>query len=70
MIEIDKNIPVPPKLSAVVRKLRKNESVFVPGKKPSEVSGCVQSARKLKRKFTMRSVEERGITGTRIWRTK
>lgn len=69
MLKIQKGIPIPPKLSALVLKMRKNESIFVAGKKPNEISGCTTKARNKGYRFTMRS--EKGTQpGTRIWRTK
>ena len=69
--EIEKNVPIPVAglkktgISAKLRQLEVGESIFVPGRKPADVSGFITWARvgNLK-EFKSRTIEG----GVRIWR--
>ena len=72
MIKIDKNIPLPPILHRGRKKIypfstmKKGESFFSIRKINTMNSVAWQAAKKLKRKFAVRSEKN----GTRIWRIK
>lgn len=69
-MDIERGIPIPParnnqNITATLRRLKKGDSVFIPGKKAVEMSGFVNNAG-MTGKLTMRSIDG----GCRIWRIK
>lgn len=68
-IKIDKNIPMPKlKIHYPFKELEIGDSFFVPGKKITDFGGSINNAKP--KKFTLKSVEEKGVKGIRIWRIK
>lgn len=76
--KIDKGIPIPPMARAgrkgrwPFEQMQPGDSFFVPGKKAQDMAGTVFYVRMKNPgwKFSMRMLEENGVKGTRIWRTK
>lgn len=82
MFELEENVPIPEeprgaagqskpaaKRKYPFREMQVNQSFFVPGKRPYDLGGVTQSARRSTGfTFKTRAVEENGVKGTRIWR--
>ena len=67
-MKIETGIPVPDRgngITAALRRLKKGDSVLIPGKKAVEMSGYVTNA-KMTGKLTMRSTAD----GVRVWRIR
>jgi len=64
-MEIEKNVPIPQGITGTLRRLKRGESVHIPGKRPKDMSGFVANA-KLTGKVTMRT--QNG--GVRVWRVR
>jgi hypothetical protein len=76
--KIEKNVPIPPIAGRgrkgskyPIAELKVKDTIFLPGRTMSQASSIVAAAKKRScegRKFTLRTVEENGTTGVRIWR--
>lgn len=69
-MEIERNIPIPPAandqgISAALRRLKKGESIFIPGKRAQDMGGFIDHCG-LAGKVTRRTIDG----GCRIWRIK
>ena len=69
-MKIDRDIPIPQAnnnqgISATLRKLKKGESVFIPGKTAQDLGGFIDHC-KLTGKMTRRTIDG----GCRVWRVK
>jgi hypothetical protein len=70
-IKIDKNIPVPSRGARrryPIATMKIGDSFFVPGVEAQALSSTIANNRP--KKFTRRTVVERGIRGVRVWRVK
>lgn len=74
MLAIDKRVAIPEKKRSgrasiyPTGAMAVGDSFFVPGKTAEEIAGSIY--RNKTRKFTARSVTEKGVKGVRVWRVK
>ncbi len=69
-MEIEHDVPIPKArnnqgITGTLRKLKKGDSVLIPGKKAAEMSGYITNAG-MTGKVTMRTLPD----GVRVWRIK
>lgn len=81
MFEIEKNVPLPTKVSkgkfvSTIRKMEKGDSFYVPAANKDALSDLqsrlMQATRhsRAKGKFTTRRIKGNGSLGVRIWKTE
>jgi hypothetical protein len=73
MIEIQNNLPIPPRRGRPVKYpldlMQVGDSFFVATQVRSTLSNSINRCRKkLGSSFTVRTVEENGVRGLRVWR--